>query len=65
MSIERYGDEYIPTCDGCGAELPPEYMFTEAVEAKKQAGWLTKKDSDGDWWDICPSCQAELIAKDF
>lgn len=65
MSIERYGEEYVPTCDVCGTELPPEYMFTEAVAAKKAAGWASIKDSDGDWWDVCQNCLPAFISKDF
>lgn len=28
--IERHRDIYIPTCDGCGAELPEEYDWQDA-----------------------------------
>lgn len=65
MSIERYGEEYVPTCDWCGAELPTEYMFTEAVESKHLHGWVSTKDSDGDWWDVCQNCLPTFRSKDF
>lgn len=65
MSIERYGEEYVPTCDWCGAELPTEYMFTEAVESKCRHGWRSVKDIDAGWLDLCPGCWQAYIEKDF
>lgn len=56
MSIERFVDTYIPTCDICSAELPEEYSFDEAVESKKLHGWHSVCDMSGDWWDLCPDC---------
>lgn len=55
MSIERYYGKYIPSCDVCGAELPSEEDFYDAVDAKKQAGWISIRD--GVWLDVCPECQ--------
>lgn len=49
---------YIPTCDLCGTELWPEFDWDDAVEAKKAAGWKSKK-IDGEWMDICPDCQSK------
>lgn len=68
MSIERCGDTYTPVCDYCGDELPPEYDFYDAVEAKKAAGWKSIKDDCGEWSDACPECARELrpnAANDF
>lgn len=60
MSIEKTWEWrtrlYIPTCDGCGAELEPEYDFDDAVAAKRNAGWCSR-NYDGGWVDLCPSCQ--------
>lgn len=56
MSIERLYGKYTPTCDVCGEDLPPENDFYDAVEARKEAGWRSKKTADG-WNDICPECQ--------
>ena len=60
MSIEKDWEGrtrlYIPTCDGCGAELEPEYDFDDAVEAKRRAGWRSK-NIQGEWVDICPDCE--------
>ena len=52
---------YIATCDLCGAELPPESLWIETVEAKKANGWRSRK-IDGEWEDICPDCQSERRA---
>jgi len=56
MSIEQFGGIYTPTCDVCGAELPPEDDFYDAVQAKKDAGWKAKI-IDGQWEDWCDECQ--------
>jgi len=56
MSIERFGDIYTPTCDLCGEELPGEFDFYDAVEAKKTEGWKSRK-INGEWQDICCECQ--------
>jgi len=58
MSIERFCDTYTPTCDYCGAELPDEFDFYDAVDAKKQAGWHSVKDEYG-WSDYCDECWLE------
>ncbi len=64
MSIERFGDLYTPTCDGCGDELEAEYDFYDAVNAKKAAGWKSRKVM-GEWEDVCPECQAVEAGADF
>lgn len=60
MAIEKRweGGEQIftPTCDVCGDCLDDEYDFYDAVDAKKQAGWRSKKIGS-DWIDLCPECQ--------
>ena len=51
------GDKiFTPTCDICGETLDEEYEFYDAVEAKKLAGWRSKK-IHGAWYDLCPDCQ--------
>lgn len=47
---------FTPTCDGCGDMLDDEYDFYDAVQAKKIAGWQSKK-MYGEWYDYCPECQ--------
>jgi len=60
MSIEKSWEGrtriYIPTCDMCGAQLSEQYDFNDAVEAKRDAGWKSKK-IDGEWIDMCNDCQ--------
>lgn len=58
MSIERYYRFYTPTCDCCGATLQAEESFYDAVQAKKDAGWISRKVK-GEWEDVCTDCQAE------
>ena len=72
MSIQKQWKRseavFIPTCDICGAELDEEYDFYDAVEAKKAAGWRSKKIC-GDWMDFCPDCgdrvDRRTAAEDF
>ena len=59
MAIERFADAYTSTCDMCGAELPEEFSFEDAVDSKKQNGWRSVRDTGGDWWDLCPDCYAK------
>ena len=56
MSIERFDGLYTPTCDICGEELPDEFNFYDAVQAKTDAGWKSRK-VNGEWEDICAECQ--------
>lgn len=58
MSIERFASFYTPTCDRCGAELEAEFDFYDAVNAKKAAGWKSRK-VDGRWEDVCDACLAD------
>ena len=54
--IDRFGDEYVLTCDLCGEEYPESFFdFYEAVEAKKEIGWKSRK-IDGEWNDVCDEC---------
>ena len=54
------GYTYIPICDGCGAELPEEWDFYDAVNAMKAQGWRIEppSETDGDWCHYCPACAA-------
>jgi hypothetical protein len=46
---------FTPTCDNCGESLSAESDFYAAVEAKKDAGWISQK-VDGEWHDLCRDC---------
>ena len=63
MAIERFADTFIPTCDMCGVELPEEYSFEDAVDSKRQNGWKSAKDASGEWWDLCPECNAKHASR--
>ena len=57
MSMQRYSGLITPTCDICGDELAGEFDFQLAVQSKKDAGWISQKNKDDEWEDICPNCQ--------
>jgi hypothetical protein len=59
MSILKINSEYIAACDRCGSILPSEYDFYDSVKAKKDAGWKSRKDRDGEWEDVCTDCQEQ------
>jgi hypothetical protein len=66
MSIERFGDIFSLTCDICGEDHPETfYDFGDAVQAKKDDGWKSRRDKDGCWEDVCPDCQENEAGKDF
>lgn len=56
--IERNGETYTPICDCCGAELPEEYDFQDAVDAMKSKGWrILPPSRTFDYWShYCPAC---------
>jgi Fe2+ or Zn2+ uptake regulation protein len=54
--IDKSCGFYSLVCDNCGEELDEQFDdFYEAVEAKKENGWKSKK-VNGEWQDICPDC---------
>ena len=56
MSIDNFGGMYSLTCDNCGEELDEQFFdFYEAVEAKKENGWKSRK-VNGNWEDWCDKC---------
>ena len=60
MSIEKLHGMYMPVCDICGEDLDTDediHDFYDAVAAKKNAGWKSRK-SNGEWQDVCRECQA-------
>lgn len=65
MSIEKFEQFFTPTCDICGKELEAEFDFYDAVDAKKKAGWKSRKDKHGDWIDVCDKCLADQQAREF
>lgn len=60
MSIEKDYDIYIAVCD-----IGPFEDFYDAVDAKKAAGWRSRKDAHGEWIDLCPACQHPSAASDL
>lgn len=63
MSIDCFAGGYTPSCDMCGAELPEEFSFEDAVSSKKAHGWKSIRDVSGEWWDLCPECSTKHAAR--
>ena len=56
--IERIGGQYYLYCDVCGEEAEESFFgFDDTVQYKKDNGWKSQKNEDGDWEDVCPNCQ--------
>ena len=57
--ISKFEGMYTLTCDICGDEYPETFFdFYDAVEAKKENGWKSRK-TDGEWVDVCDACLEE------
>lgn len=67
MSVESFRDQHTPVCDGqdgeCGARLPGEMSFKEAVTAMHQAGWTVRiNEKTKKYVHLCPECmEAEKL----
>lgn len=62
MSIERRSFHcYVCVCNECGVEISGGDSFTYAVRRKKEEGWRSRLDEQGDWMDLCPDCQKMLM----
>jgi hypothetical protein len=56
MSIDKSCGFFTLTCDNCGEELNESFFeFHEAVDAKKENGWKSRK-VNGKWEDWCDVC---------
>lgn len=59
MSIDNTAGRFTLICDNCGEELDEMFDdFYDAVEAKKENGWKSKK-VNGNWEDWCNKCCEE------
>ena len=61
MSVESFGEQRTPVCDGwdgeCPARLAGELRFEEAVAAMRRAGWTVRKSAKTKKWvHMCPEC---------
>lgn len=54
--IDRVYNEFRLVCDVCGNEETGFNYFDEAVEARKELGWISRR-INGEYQDICPDCQ--------
>jgi len=57
-TYNEYNDTFTPVCDGCGAELPEEWEFLDAVNAMKANGWRMEPPAEifDSWTHLCPAC---------
>lgn len=54
--IEIFGKYYIPTCDGCGAELDECDSWGIAVDSMEANGWHYDRRLEE---NLCPNCKEE------
>jgi Fe2+ or Zn2+ uptake regulation protein len=54
--IVKVGHKNKPVCDGCGAELEPQYDYWDCAAMMKRAGWKTVRESV-EWYNFCPACK--------
>jgi hypothetical protein len=63
--IRKYGeDDFRLICDHCEDECDEFFeTFYDAVEYKKDKSnrWRSIKIDDDEWWDLCPSCNRQVI----
>ena len=64
---EGYGG-FTLSCDLCGSECEEFFEdFMDAVAYKKDRDnkWASVKDKNGDWLELCPSCNTPDIVADL
>lgn len=58
---------YTLYCDNCGDDCDELFdRYYDAVEYKvdRDNKWASVKAEDGEWWEICPTCnRPDIIAK--
>lgn len=66
MSIDKdaIGYGYDLMCDNC-EDIVHQDNFEDAIQHKKDEGWKSVKDADGEWWDLCPGCQSPDVIRRF
>lgn len=60
--IDKVYGKHILICDICGEYEAGENeegfdTFAEAVQAKRELGWTSKRDKTGVWLEICSECK--------
>lgn len=62
----RGGGQRMPDKQNFNSVIDTERLTVrDAVDAKKAAGWRSRKDAHGEWIDLCPACQHPSAASDF
>ena len=54
--IEKDGNKFALSCDLCLFTVECD-TFKECVQYKKDNGWCSRKDKQGDWTDVCDECR--------
>ena len=57
--IESVYEELILVCDICGEQVEGFRNFDDVLAAKEDLGWITSRDVEDEWLDVCPDCQGE------
>ena len=58
MTTTREGRIIVFICDICGDDFDSgETEFHDAIQAKKDENWGSRKDENGEWMDICSDCK--------
>lgn len=63
MSIQTFYSETYLTCDCCEKEVKFD-SFYDAVDGKKEIGWISRKNVRDDWEDVCDECKKTLDLKE-
>lgn len=57
MAIDKQYNKFLLICDICDEPLDEKFAtWEEAVQAKKNNNWQSKRISAGYWHDICTEC---------
>ena len=57
MSIDKIHGEYCLSCDICGeGPQQPFESFDEAIQYKKNNGWSSLQNRNGEWVELCDNC---------
>lgn len=64
--IVKRRHEHIGICDGCGAELEPEYQYLDVVASMKEEGWAFVRQNGltSEWFNFCPACKERRKSRD-
>ena len=60
----RRAEGFTLTCDFCGDEAEEQFEeFRDAVDFKKENGWRSVQNRNGEWRDLCPACTSPDVIR--